>query len=323
MRAHIRASIKSQFINILRANPSLSRIYKPAEISAEANSTETINLAQRYPVFARYIPVPHHPNTKVCTHVRVTGHRCGSPALRGERFCYFHQRMMRGVPVPPDARLHPVALIENEAAIQASLMEVINAIARNTIDIRRAELILKALHIAVKNTRRTHPMTSPMTGPRSPRLSRARTAAHSSRVGSSWRNSCARRSRWPVARSWSIHADSGSTGNRRAVSHSDSRAKLGSHVERSQRPLRSQERSDEQRSGKERSDEERTANRIIRERKIRNQFCPAQTSGPRRTPRHRTQRQKKRMSQKSKDPLLAKEARNGAPALWGTRRSRC
>jgi hypothetical protein len=100
--------------------------------------------------------VPHHPNTQVCTHVRVTGHRCGSPALRGERFCYFHQRMMRGVPVPQDARLHPVALIENEEAIQASLMEVINAIARNTIDIRRAELILKALHIAVKNTRRTH-----------------------------------------------------------------------------------------------------------------------------------------------------------------------
>ncbi len=77
-----------------------------------------------------------------------------SAALRGEQFCYFHQRMMRGVPTPPDARLHPVALIENEEAIQASLIEVINAIARNTIDLRRADLILKALHIAVKNSRR-------------------------------------------------------------------------------------------------------------------------------------------------------------------------
>jgi hypothetical protein len=99
--------------------------------------------------------MPHHPNTKVCTHVQVTGHRCGSPALRNEQFCYFHQRMMRGVATPPEARLHPVALIENEEAIQASLMEVINAIARNTIDTRRAELILRALHIAVKNVRRT------------------------------------------------------------------------------------------------------------------------------------------------------------------------
>ena len=33
-------------------------------------------------------------------------------------------------------------------------MEVINALARNTIDFRRAELILRALHIAVKNARR-------------------------------------------------------------------------------------------------------------------------------------------------------------------------
>ncbi len=95
-----------------------------------------------------------HPNVKLCTHIKVTGVRCNSPALRGEQFCYFHQRMMRGVQTPPDARLHPVALIENEEAIQASLMEVINAIARNTIDLRRADLILKALHIAVKNSRR-------------------------------------------------------------------------------------------------------------------------------------------------------------------------
>ena len=33
-------------------------------------------------------------------------------------------------------------------------MEIINAVARNTIDLRRADLILKALHIAVKNSRR-------------------------------------------------------------------------------------------------------------------------------------------------------------------------
>ena len=105
--------------------------------------------------------MPIHPNVKVCTHIRVTGVRCGSPALRGEQFCYFHQRMMRGVQVPPNARLHPVALIENEEAIQASLMEVINAIARNTIDLRRAELMLKALHIAVKNAHRVRFDTVP------------------------------------------------------------------------------------------------------------------------------------------------------------------
>src|SRR5258708_19395378 len=100
------------------------------------------------------IDMPVHASVKVCTHIKVTGIQCGSPALRGEQFCYFHQRMMRGVQMPTNARLHPIALVENEEAIQSSLMEVINALARNTIDFRRAELILKALYIAVKNSRR-------------------------------------------------------------------------------------------------------------------------------------------------------------------------
>ena len=99
--------------------------------------------------------MPCHPNTVVCTHIKVSGVQCGSPALRGEQFCYFHQRMFRGVPTPPDSRLHPVALLESDEAIQASIMEVVNALARNTIDLRRADLILKALWIAVKNSRRS------------------------------------------------------------------------------------------------------------------------------------------------------------------------
>ena len=87
-------------------------------------------------------------------------------------FLVFEQsRMMRGVQVPPNARLHPVALIENEEAIQASLMEVINAIARNTIDLRRADLMLKALHIAVKNAHRVRfDSVGGRTGPPGPRL---------------------------------------------------------------------------------------------------------------------------------------------------------
>jgi hypothetical protein len=62
--------------------------------------------------------------------------------------------MHRGVRTPPQARLHPIALIEDEASIQAALMEVINALMRNTMDLKRAALILRALHIAVKNASR-------------------------------------------------------------------------------------------------------------------------------------------------------------------------
>jgi len=95
-------------------------------------------------------------NIRVCTHIKVNGVPCGSPALRGEIFCYFHQRMIRGVRTPAKSRLHPIALIENEEGIQAALMEIINALVRNTIDFRRAQLVLRALHIAVKNSPRVH-----------------------------------------------------------------------------------------------------------------------------------------------------------------------
>ncbi len=98
--------------------------------------------------------MPLNQNVRDCQHIKVTGVQCGSPAMRGEQFCYFHQRMLRGVKTPPNARLHPIAMLENEEAIQASLMEVVNALVRNHIDLRRADLILKALNIAVRNSRR-------------------------------------------------------------------------------------------------------------------------------------------------------------------------
>jgi hypothetical protein len=92
-------------------------------------------------------------NFKNCTHIKVTGVRCGSPALRGEQFCYFHQRMIRTVK-GPDSRIHHAALLEDAESVQASLIEVVNALLRGTIEIKRAELVLRALNTAVRNIRR-------------------------------------------------------------------------------------------------------------------------------------------------------------------------
>jgi hypothetical protein len=101
-------------------------------------------------------PMAVSTNPRTCSHIKVNGLRCGSPALRGEIFCYFHQRMIRGVRTPPKSRIHPMAMLEDEASIQASLMETINAIVRNQIDIERARLVLRALHIAARNARRAN-----------------------------------------------------------------------------------------------------------------------------------------------------------------------
>jgi hypothetical protein len=155
------AIAKSHVLNIFRANPWLSRFCADSLQIIDSNSNQINNIPTRSEKNFNLDPkgvnlMPLNQNIRVCTHIKVNGVPCGSPALHGEIFCYFHQRMIRGVRTPAKSRLHPIALIENEEGIQASLMEVINALVRNTIDFRRAQLILRALHIAVKNSPRVH-----------------------------------------------------------------------------------------------------------------------------------------------------------------------
>ncbi len=144
-------SVNSNVRKILLASPMFPRFYADFVIATAPNSNEAKILAKNY---QKIIDRINMSNPKSCTHIKVTGIRCGSPTLRGEQFCYFHQHAHRGVRKPPQSRLHPIAIFEDEESIQASLMEVVNALMRNTIDLKRAELILRALHIAVKNARR-------------------------------------------------------------------------------------------------------------------------------------------------------------------------
>ena len=150
------------FFKILCANPLLARFYADLFRRHGANPSLIKDLETRSPNF--FAPdqsttktkkgsntMAVNPNTRTCTHIKVNGIRCGSPSLRQEVFCYFHQRMIRGVRTPPKSRLHPIANFEDAEAIQASLMEVVNALVRNHIDVARARLILRALSIAARH----------------------------------------------------------------------------------------------------------------------------------------------------------------------------
>src|SRR5580658_308313 len=155
------AIANSHLLNIFRANPWLSRFYADCASLLASNHNQINNLQTRSAISSNpdpkgVNPMPLNQYIRACSHIKVNGVPCGSPSLRGEVFCYFHQRMIRGVRTPAKSRLHPIALIENEEGIQASLMEIINALVRNTIDLRRAQLVLRALHIAVKNSPRVH-----------------------------------------------------------------------------------------------------------------------------------------------------------------------
>jgi len=158
----------TSFFNILCANPSLAIIYVDFCKRLDANPSLIKDLATKSAIF--FNPDQSTPTTietenskgltamavnkniRVCTYIKVNGIRCGSPALRKEVFCYFHQRLIRGVRTPPKSRIHPIAMLEDPESIQASLMEIVNALVRNQIDVDRARLIMRALHIAVKNS---------------------------------------------------------------------------------------------------------------------------------------------------------------------------
>jgi hypothetical protein len=144
--------IKSIIRNTLLASPAFPRLYADVVLSSAPNSNEAKILAQNYKKICDSTTRTNM-SFKNCTHIKVTGVRCGSPALRGEQFCYFHQRMLRTVQVP-DSRVHHAALLEDEEAIQVSLMEVVNGLIRGTIELKRGELILRALNTAVRNIRR-------------------------------------------------------------------------------------------------------------------------------------------------------------------------
>jgi len=123
------------FFSILRANPSVAIFYADLFRQNGANPNLLKDLRISRGIFSNSDRPTASPQSQkdtdsmasnqdipVCTHIKVNGVPCGSPALRGEAFCYFHQRLIRGVRTPPKSRLHPIAMLEDGHSIQSSLM---------------------------------------------------------------------------------------------------------------------------------------------------------------------------------------------------------
>jgi hypothetical protein len=92
-----------------------------------------------------------------CRHVKVNGEQCGSPALRGKCFCYFHHKYNHlgayGVKPrgPSNAVTGRFPVLEDGNSLQAAVMQVIRLILAQQIDTKEAGLLLYALQIASSN----------------------------------------------------------------------------------------------------------------------------------------------------------------------------
>jgi hypothetical protein len=99
------------------------------------------------------MPTPPHPKVRPCTHIKPNGVRCGSPAMKNQYFCFFHTDLIKGVPRRVDARISPMAMLENADAIQLSLMGTMQDLLSQSIDYKHASLMVKLLHLAFRNVK--------------------------------------------------------------------------------------------------------------------------------------------------------------------------
>ncbi len=96
-----------------------------------------------------------------CQHLKVNGTQCGSPALRRNRFCFFHKRFQdERIKLSADRARHGVAtfvlpVLEDANSIQVALMQVMRLLVSRQIDHKTASLLLYALQTASTNLRMT------------------------------------------------------------------------------------------------------------------------------------------------------------------------
>jgi hypothetical protein len=89
-----------------------------------------------------------------CSHRKDDGVLCGSPALHGGKYCYFHTQQLISAYYGARARRGHSATrfalppLDDLKTINHLLWQVANAIASDTIDYRRADAMLTALKMA-------------------------------------------------------------------------------------------------------------------------------------------------------------------------------
>jgi hypothetical protein len=102
-------------------------------------------------------PMANFPNR--CQHLKINGTQCGSPALRRNRFCFFHKRFQdERIKLGADRARRGVAtfelpVLEDANSIQIALMQVMRLLVSGQLEHKTASLLLYALQTASSNLR--------------------------------------------------------------------------------------------------------------------------------------------------------------------------
>jgi len=90
----------------------------------------------------------HEPKTvAICEHIRDNGRRCGTPAIRGRHFCYYHSRAHSPAP-RPGSRNYRSNLPESIESLQITLMHITEALGSGQINDKVAGKLLYAVQLS-------------------------------------------------------------------------------------------------------------------------------------------------------------------------------
>ena len=81
-----------------------------------------------------------------CQHLHASGRGCGSPALRGEKFCYFHERTHSTRNWTDN-----IAFVEDATSMQCAIMKVIELLRGGHSPYQEIALLLRSLRLACMN----------------------------------------------------------------------------------------------------------------------------------------------------------------------------
>src|SRR5579863_3096702 len=101
--------------------------------------------------------MPSYPNR--CQHLKINGTQCGSPALRRNRFCFFHKRYqderirLNAARTRSSGATFVLPLLEDANSIQIALMQIMRLLISQQIEHKTASLLLYALQTASTNLR--------------------------------------------------------------------------------------------------------------------------------------------------------------------------